>query len=410
MSKDELTDIVSSNKLRDKIDLHLQSISNPIEHYDSIVIGVGSMGSATCYHLAKSGHKVLGLEQFGIAHEHGSHSGQTRIIRKAYFEYPDYVPLLERAYENWSALEEETGISLFRKTGMLYLGKPDDRLIKGVRNSAQKFNLNIQNLSSETLKKEYPQFLIPEGHEGVFEPDAGFLLPETAILSFTERALNFGAHIRIGEKTLKWEHKDGHIEVVTNKDTYNCSKLIITAGAWANKMIQNFRSSFKVTKQTLAWVKPKDEALFELGDFPTWIFDNGNNQGSFYGFPKLSEEKFNGPVGLKVAHHHPGPEIDPDEDQRGIPENEETKIIEFLNRHLPEGYSEINSISTCLYTYSKDENFILGPSPESDNVFLATGFSGHGFKFASVIGEILADLAISGSSSLPIEFLSPARF
>ena len=410
MSNSELSNINSSIKLRDKIDFHLQSIPNPLDHYDAIVIGIGSMGSATCYHLAKSGHKVLGLEQFGISHDHGSHSGQTRIIRKAYFEYPDYVPLLERAYENWFTLEKEIGISLFQKTGMLYLGKPDDRLVKGVRDSAQKFKLNIQNLSSEILEKKYPQFWIPQDREAVFEPDAGFLLPETAILSFTERALHFGAHIKIGEKTLKWKDKDGHIEVVTNESTYSCSKLIITAGAWANKMIPNFGSSFKVTKQVLAWVKAKDASLFELGEFPTWIFDNGDNKGSFYGFPILSEDKFGGPVGLKVALHYPGPDIDPDEDPRAVPENEEAKIIEFLNRHLPQGYSRTNSISTCLYTYSLDENFILGPSPESDKVILAAGFSGHGFKFASVVGEILADLAFKETTTLPIEFLSPQRF
>ena len=380
------------------------------KHFDVIVLGVGSMGSATCYQLAKRGIKVLGLEQFDIPHELGSHAGQSRIIRKAYFEHPDYVPLLVRAYENWKELEDKTGSQVYFKTGLLYAGKKDGVLIKGVLESASIFNIRVDKLSGDDAKEKYSQFDIPEDYEILFEPDAGFVTPERAILLFTELAIRHGAVIRTKEKISEWKKSDDHIEVITNSGTYTCKKLVITAGPWAGQMIPGIGSKLKITRQMIAWVNPANWKSFELGNFPCWLIEDEARPGAYYGFPVLPVGKFGGPIGLKLAHHYPGDLTDPDGVDRVPNEEDEANLVYALNKFLPGGYASTLTMKTCMYTNTPDENFILDLMPGYDDVVIATGFSGHGFKFASVVGEIMADLAMYGKTSLPIGFLNAKRY
>ena len=253
--------------------------------FDVIVLGVGSMGSATCYHLAKQGHSVLGLEQFDITHEFGSHSGQSRIIRKAYFEHPDYVPILQRAYQNWKSFEEETETQLYYKTGLLYFGQSDHALIKGLRESAQKYSIEVNDLSSQQVNTQFPQFNIPKDYDRLIEPDAGFVTPEKSILLYIESALRNGAVIHTKDKALEWKKSGETISVKTNKGSYQCKKLIITAGPWSGKMIPNLSKNLKVTRQMIAWVKPKKWREFELGNFPCWTIADHERPGIYYGFP-----------------------------------------------------------------------------------------------------------------------------
>jgi sarcosine oxidase len=381
------------------------------KNYDVIVLGVGSMGSSTCYHLAAQGVNVLGLEQFDIPHEIGSHGGQSRLIRKAYFEHPDYVPLLERAYLNWQKIEQLSGVSIYTKTGLLYFGKPDQQLIKGVKESAAKYGIEVNTLTDASVKNDYPQFSIPDDYEKLFEPDAGFVSPEKAILAYTRQAIQLGAVIKTKEKIVHWErHRDG---VIVNSETgnYSAKKLIITAGPWAGKLIPGLARNLKITRQVLAWVKPKKNKDYELGKFPCWTIADDNHPGIFYGFPILPIENYGGPIGLKIAHHYPGSETDPDTISR-IPVPADESILTYaLNKFLPEGYESTLVLKTCMYTNTPDENFILDFVPGyNGDVIAATGFSGHGFKFASVVGEIMSDLAIKGSTNQPIEFLKANRF
>ena len=188
------------------------------ENYDVIVIGVGSMGSAACYWLAKRGHKVLGLEQFEIPHEQGSHTGQSRIIRKAYFENSDYVPLLNRAYENWKSLEEETATQVYFPTGLLYFGPFDHLLLQGVKQSASLYNIKLDRVDTARATQRFPPFKIPGDFETLFEPGAGFVTPEKAIQLYVTQAIKNGAEILTHEKVLNWK-KDGNSIVVT---TNNC--------------------------------------------------------------------------------------------------------------------------------------------------------------------------------------------
>ena len=245
------------------------------------------MGSSACYYLAKRGYKVLGFEQFDIPHENGSHAGQSRIIRKAYFENPDYVPLLNRAYENWKTLEAETKTQIYYRTGLVYFGPPDNVIMKGVKQSASLYKIPLERLNAESTIKRFPKFKIPANFETLFEPDAGFVTPEKAILLYTEQAIKRGGEIHTKEKVIEWTKDGTGITVTTNKNTYRCNKLIITAGAWAGKMIRGLSSKIKVTRQFTAWVKPKVHEDFILNNFPCWLIADDAKPGAYYSFPIL---------------------------------------------------------------------------------------------------------------------------
>lgn len=379
--------------------------------FDIIVIGIGSMGSSTCYVLAKRGYKVLGLEQFSITHEFGSHTGQSRIIRKAYFEHPDYVPLLKKAYQNWKDFEEETETQLYFKTGLVYFGKKNSDVIKGVRQSASLYDIKLEEHDALSIAKTFPQFKIRSIFEALYEPDAGFVTPEKAIKLYTEQAIRKGAAIHSGEKVIEWKQEGAGIEVRTSKGIYHCGKLIITAGAWAAKMIPQLSQKLKITRQFIAWVKPKDWNHFTLHNFPCWLLADDKRPGAYYGFPALPLSKFGAPEGMKIAHHHPDMEVDPDNVNRDASAEDEENLLYALDKYLPGCFDSFLSSKICLYGNSPDENFIIDRLPGYENlVTIACGFSGHGFKFVPVIGEILADLAINGSTKQPIEFLSATRF
>jgi sarcosine oxidase len=379
--------------------------------FDVIVIGVGSMGSATCYYLAKQGHKVLGIEQFDISHEFGSHAGQSRIIRKAYFEHPDYVPLLEKAYENWKTFEKEIGEQLYFKTGLLYAGASNNEIIKGVKQSAALYNIELEKLDLADTAKRFPRFTFPQNFEILFEPEAGFIPPEKAIRLYANEAKRLGATIHSNEKVIEWKKDGEDIIIKTDKNTYHCNKLIITAGAWAGKMIPGFANKIKVTRQFVAWIKPNNEQQFALNNFPCWMIGDDDKHGCYYGFPLLDTKKFGAPDGLKMAHHFPSHITDPDNVNRQTTKEDIENVKYCLDKYLPGVLESVLSTKICLYGNSPDENFIIDKLPGfEDNVSIACGFSGHGFKFASVIGEILADLAITGKTSLPMDFLNAKRF
>jgi sarcosine oxidase len=369
------------------------------------------MGAAACYYLAKRGYNVLGLEQFDISHELGSHAGQSRIIRKAYFEHPDYVPLLEKAYRNWRALERETGEQVYFKTGLLYAGDPDHAIIKGVEESAALYNIDHDQLNTIAAADRFPAFKFPDNFEILFEPEAGFITPEKAIRLYASEAKNSGAIIHSLEKVIEWERDGAGITVKTDKNYYQCNKLIITAGAWAGKLIPGLANKIRVTRQFVAWVKTRNNDQFALNKFPCWMIADDEKHGCYYGFPLLDTRKFGEPQGLKLAHHFPKDTTDPDHVNRQTTEEDLNNIKYCLDRYLPGVFDSFLSTKICLYANSPDENFIIDKLPGfEDNVSIACGFSGHGFKFASVVGEILADLATEDETKLPIGFLSARRF
>lgn len=377
-------------------------------HYNTIVIGVGTMGAASCYYLAKQGQRVLGIEQFTTPHERGSHGGQSRIIRKAYFEHPDYVPLLERAYKNWHDLERTTGTQFYHRTGILYLGRPDGENIEGIRRSASIHNIHIEEWNRDKALRLYKPFEIPDDFDIIFEPDAGFVTPESTIEAYVQESEKLGATILTNTPVLKWKQEGSKLRLITTRADYTADKLIITAGAWTSRMIPGLSARLKVTRQLLAWVVPKNPALFSSDHFPCWLVEDPA-LGTFYGFPLLG--RTTGPIGLKLAHHHPGTPCGPDEINGPMSSADEEILRLFLRRYLPSAGEQVIHKKHCLYTYSPDSHFIVDHLPGYEGkVFVACGFSGHGFKFTPVIGEVMADLAIKGKSELPIEFLGVKRF
>ncbi|HNP18515.1 MAG TPA: N-methyl-L-tryptophan oxidase [Fulvivirga sp.] len=378
--------------------------------YDVIVIGVGTMGSSACYQLARRGYSVLGIEQFDIVNELSSHSGQSRIIRKAYFEHPDYIPLLETAYESWKDFEKTTGSKLYYKTGLLYAGLSDSAIIKGVRNASINYNINVEEIKASRVQAQFPQFKIPADYEVLLEPDAGFLLPDVAIKLFAEHSIRNGAQLKSNEKVLNWTRNDTGVTVTTDKGSYTAEKLIITAGPWVKKIVPN-DFELEVTRQVIGWVEPEDKAIFALDNCPCWVMTAENNEGIYYGFPYMEGDHFDGPKGLKFGHHFPGETTDPETMDRNSNELDLMTLQTIARKCFSKEMKTFIDTKTCIYTNSPDENFIIDFLPDYDkDVVIATGFSGHGFKFAPVVGEILANLAIEGRTTNPIEFLSAKRF
>jgi sarcosine oxidase len=398
--------------IRTRIETAMQGqLTSHDDGFDVIVIGMGSMGSAACYYLAASGARVLGLEQFDIPHDLGSHAGQSRIIRKAYFEHPDYVPLLERAYQNWKELENITAAQVYVKTGLLYFGKPDHQLITGVTASASLYQVPVETLAEKDMQSRYPQVNIPAGYHKLFEPDAGFVTPERAILLYTDQAIKNGAVVRTKTAVTGWEKTGGGYTVSTTHGKFHGKKLVICSGPWTSRMAPVLQPNLEVTRQTIAWVIPRKPAAFELGHWPCWMIADEEKPGIYYGFPILPVGQFNGPIGFKIAHHTPGQPCEPDTISRMPTPEDEDNLRYCLDKFFPDGFAHMHVMKTCMYTNTPDEHFIIDFLPGHKNeVVVAAGFSGHGFKFASVVGEILRDLALSGSTSHPIDFLHAKRF
>ncbi|MFN8289957.1 MAG: N-methyl-L-tryptophan oxidase [Chitinophagaceae bacterium] len=374
--------------------------------YDVIIAGTGSMGSAACYYLAKRGCRVLGLEQFPQSpHDRGSHAGQSRIIRKAYFEHPDYVPLLLRSYYHLEQLENLSGEKLFYKTGLLYSGPPDHPVMMGVKKAAEEFRIELSQAA------QHPAFRGAGTNETLIEPHAGFLVPEKTIEVLQQQARQYGAAIQTKEKIIGWKKEGGEITVTTSGNSYQAKKLVITAGAWASQLVKGLNVPLNVTRQVLVWVQPEKPEMFLPENFPCWVIAANDTAGVWYGFPYLAGNRFPGPAGLKFALHHAADTADPDTVDRATSDEEIRSICEAAGKYFIPAHCRVVATKTCLYTNTPDEHFIIDHLPGYDkDVVIACGFSGHGFKFVPVVGEILADLALEGKTDLPAGFLRLSRF
>lgn len=375
-------------------------------NFEVIVLGVGAMGAATCWHLARRGVRVLGLEQNGVSNGLGSSHGYSRAIRLAYFEHPDYVPLLMRAWALWQELEGLSGQTLLYQTGCLYLGPPDSELIRGSLHSAQSHGLPHQALSRQAIADRFGPFCVPDDFIGLFETLGGTLRPELSIAAMALEAMKQGAVIHGQTTVTRWEATADGVTVQTAQgETYHAAHLVISGGAWSSRLITGLGVPLTVTRQVLGWVWPPQPEKFSLeAGFPTWAIEHGSE--FHYGFPMLPDNP-----GFKIARHAPLGEITTPETVRRAPtcEDEET-FRPAVRRFFPDADGPTLAIRTCLYTNSPDGHFIVDRCPGQDRVTVACGFSGHGFKFAPVIGEALADLATVKTTALPIGFLGLERF
>ena len=376
------------------------------DHHDVIVVGVGSMGAAACYHLAKRGTRVLGIDSQSVPNTNSSYNGDTRVIRLSYQEHPDYVPLLRDAYQLWEEIEQETGAKLLHKTGVLYMGFPDGEAISGVKLASETHNLPCSTLTHGELARQFPQFTLPAGMVGALEPEGGYLLSELAVETYAKAAQQLGTKLLTNEPVIDWASDGNGVTVRTASGTHTAAKLILCAGAWSGDLLRLPDVPLTVTRQVLGWVKPRRPKLFQRGDFPVWNIDpngDGDLTGIYYGFPMSGDA-------LKLARHHPGTPMTPDAIADETFPADEEEILLPLRRYLPDALGQVLSIKVCKYTNSADGHFIVDRHPESERVHFACGFSGHGFKFASVMGKVLSELALDGKTERPIGFLGLSRF
>lgn len=375
--------------------------------YDVIVIGLGGVGSAAACHLASRGKHVLGLERYKAAHDRGSSHGSSRIIRQAYFENPNYVPLLLRAYELWEQLEQDTASSLLCSTGGLMLGVQESEVISGSLRSAKEHGLACELFDAGEIRRRFPPLHAKADEYAVYEKKAGFLRPESAILAHLQLAGRHSAALHFEEPVTGWTiTPTGMVSVTTSQATYQSSSLILAPGAWAGDFLPSISLPLQVRRHVMAWFEPVGGIEPFLPDrFPVYVWQTDTQQ-VFYGFPATEVHD----RGVKVAIHTGGAICAPDSIERSITEEDVQEIREQLSQRIPMLNGRFLNASTCMYTMTPDEHFVVSQHPEFSQVTIACGFSGHGFKFASVLGEVLADLAIHGTSRHKIDFLSPKRF
>ncbi|MBM3460918.1 MAG: N-methyl-L-tryptophan oxidase [Armatimonadetes bacterium] len=374
----------------------------PERHYDAIVLGLGAMGGAALHHLAKRGLRVLGFEQFRAGHARGSSHGQTRLIRKAYFEHPDYVPLLHRAYDLWHELEDATGQNLFEDgLGLVAFGPPDSEIIRLTLECSRKHNLRVHEVSPADLRKRYPLLREPEGYRAVWDDEGGLLYVERCVLAHLDAARSHGAALKDRQRVLEWNASPSQVSVRTARATYTADRLVICAGAWSGQVLKTLGIPLEIRRKVLFWYKEKEAGSYGMGKFPPFFYDLP--YGRIYGFPALDG------LGVKIADHMGGQVLDePTPPRRLFPGDEET-VQRLRAKYFPGLEARRSHYAVCMYTMTPDENFVVAVHPHHPNVSIAAGFSGHGFKFAPVIGEILADLAVDGRTRRPIEFLGVER-
>ena len=371
--------------------------------FDVVVIGLGVMGSAALHRLAVRGVRVLGIERYEPGHDRGSSHGATRIIRLGYFEHPSYVSLLRDVYPLWRELEAKIGRRLLHTTGIAEIGTPESELVKGTLTAARQHGLPHDVLDAAALMRRYPAFRVPGDFVGVVQPDGGFLEAEPALLGLVKLARAGGAAIRTNEAVRAIEPHPGGVRVVTGDEVVEASAVIVTAGARVKSLIPDLPAPLRVTRQVLAWFEPRDATMLSSDRFPVFMIESPH--GFHYGFPMDPHR------GVKLGkHHHLDETVDPDNYNRTVSQRDERAIRVALENYIPAADGKLVASTTCLYTMAPDGDFIIDALPEWPQVVIGSPCSGHGFKFAPLIGEILADLATKGETSRDISRFRLARF
>lgn len=361
------------------------------------------MGSAACAHLAQRGARTIGFERNVLGHDEGSSGGRSRIIRKAYFEDVAYVPLLERSYELWHDLESLTQQTLLTLCGVLVVDRANGTTIHGVARAARAHNLPIVPFDAAGLRRVYPQLTIHNDEAGILEPDAGVVFPEAGIAAHLSVARARGATLLERARVHGWEAHRGAIRVRYGAGSaIEASRVIVAAGAWTPQLIGAGALPLQVQRNVQYWFEPNG-TRYNRAQFPAFFLERKGLPAPLYGVPDFGE-------GVKVALHGEGPLTDPELLDRSVHQAEVVRIASIAMGFLPELTLRLRSTKVCMYTNTPDAHFAIGTDRNDDRVILACGFSGHGYKFAPAIGEVLAQLALEGESRLPIGFLDPVRF
>ena len=373
------------------------------KQFHTIVVGVGGVGSPTVYELAKRGKRVLGLERFDVPHDMGSSHGHTRIIRLAYYEHPSYVMLLRRAYELWREIQAHVGEQLLHITGSLDAGPSDSWVFKGSLQSCLEHGLPHEVLTGKEITQRFPGYKLPHETLAVLQPDGGFLVPERCIVSYAEAAQALGAEIHGRERVLEWQPIGERVRVTTDRDVYEADRLVITAGAWNSTLLDCLDGLLEPERQVLAWLQPSRPEYFAAERFP--VFNLLVPEGRYYGFPihRIPGFKFG-------RYHHLEEFIDPEGIDREPNLRDEQVLRDLAERYFPDGAGPTMTLKSCMFTNTPDHHFIIDLHPHYPQVSFTSPCSGHGFKFASVIGEIMADLAERGETRHNIDLFRLDRF
>ena len=373
--------------------------------YDALVLGLGGMGSAAAAHIAARGKRVLGLERFTPAHDQGSSHGGSRIIRQAYFEDPAYVPLLLRAYELWQGLERTSDEPLYLRTGGLMVGTMESELVRGSLRSAREHGLAHELLGPTDMERRFPATSPREDEVAVYEEPAGILFPEACVRAHLARATSSGAELRFSTPVRSWEAEADSVSVtLASGERIPANTLVLCAGAWMPEVARDAQLPLVVERNVVHWFQPASQPqMFAPDRLPVYILDRGE-RFMLYGFPDVEY------AGIKAAYHHSDVQTTPDQLDRTVKPAEVDAVRQALSSWLPRGAGQHLASSVCMYTLTPDLHFVIGVHPKHPSVILAGGFSGHGFKFCSVVGEIIADLVTAGRTSHPIELFSPKRF
>lgn len=385
-----------------------------MKQWDVIVIGVGAVGSAALRAAAEAGANVLGIEQHAPANRHGSSHGHSRIFRHAYFEHPDYVPLLRHATARFESLECQSRASLLQRCGMLLMGGAASAIVRGALDSARRWGLQVDALDATDLRGRFPWFAVSDDAIGAFEADAGIVRPEVAVHAAVGVARAHGAELRCAQRVHEVVEDDSGVSVVTDAGTERAGAVIVAAGPWASALLPEFRPLLKVTRQVQAWLTPSDGAT--VSGLPCWLLDRGTGQRALYGLapdPQARDAPGGSPSPSrhpKFAFHGSDAIVDPDTGAGPVTPADVEAIRAACRTVAPALDGPVAHAATCLYTMSPDEHFIVGTRRGCRRIHFAAGLSGHGFKLAPALGDALADLALRGRTDLPIDFLSPRRF
>jgi sarcosine oxidase len=352
--------------------------------YDVIVVGLGAIGSAALRVLAKRGVRAVGIERHAPGHDHGSSHGETRMIRLGYFEHPSYVPLLRRTYALWRELEAEAGDKFLHITGIAEMGLPGSDVVAGTLAASRLHDLPHEVLSAKDAMRRFPAFRLPEDFVCVVQPDGGFVSVEAAMAAMIDQAKAAGAEVWSETVAQAVTPADDGVRVTSSRGDVEAKSAIIATGPWIGRLMPGL--PLRVTRQVMTWFKPREPALFELGRFPVFLMRT--RHGNLYGFPSVDGSL------VKIAkHHHLDETADPETVDRSVSAEDEAAVRAAVTAHIPAADGHLARAKTCLYTVTPDHDFIIDLAPGAPNLVIASACSGHGFKFAPVLGEILADLA-----------------
>jgi sarcosine oxidase len=374
--------------------------SRLITRCDVAVVGLGAAGSAVLTEFARRGVRVIGIEQFQPGHNRGSSHGRSRIFRLSYFEHPSYVPLLKEALTRWIALDqEEPGPNVFTTTGILEAGRPGSEIIGRTLAASRLHNLDLVEMDAEEIQRQFPAFHLPADWRGHFQSQAGILRPEIAVERNVNRALRDGAHVLCNTRVQRIGNRGPAVEIQLQEGSIRADTVVVTAGAWLEQLVGDIGLRLTISRQVAGWFKPTDRTLFALGRFP--IFLLATEDGPFYGFPDFAGH------GVKVASHRLGRVLPSAESlQQDANEEDELQIRHAIDRHLPAANGPLVHLETCMYTNTFDGHFIIDRLPDNPRMIIASPCSGHGFKFAPVLGVLLADLAEGKQPVFPLEGFS----